>query len=95
MLQLLYATDSLSISGSRGSTLVCGQKQKFRNASKARTHAGRQLEKTQYEVPCPGKTVEIDIYRGPLPGLMVAEVEFPWTGKKARFVPPVVWYRSD
>jgi hypothetical protein len=35
MLQLSYATESLSMSASIGSTTVCGQKQKMRNAPRA------------------------------------------------------------
>jgi adenylate cyclase len=39
---------------------------------------GRRVEKRRYELPAPGGlTIELDVYGGPLAGLVVAEVEFP------------------
>jgi adenylate cyclase len=38
---------------------------------------GRRIEKTRYEIPAgDGLTIELDVYRGALEGLVVAEVEF-------------------
>lgn len=38
---------------------------------------GRRVEKTRYEVPGEGGlTIELDVYHGPLDGLVTAEVEF-------------------
>jgi adenylate cyclase len=37
---------------------------------------GRRIEKTRYEIPADGLTVELDVYAGALAGLVVAEVEF-------------------
>jgi adenylate cyclase len=36
-----------------------------------------RIEKTRYRVPWKGRTVEIDLFGGPLEGLRMAEVEFP------------------
>lgn len=38
--------------------------------------AGRRLEKTRYFMPFNGLEIEVDVYRGALSGLVVAEVEF-------------------
>ena len=38
---------------------------------------GRRVEKTRYEIPAgDALTIELDVYHGPLAGLVVAEVEF-------------------
>jgi CYTH domain-containing protein len=37
---------------------------------------GRRLEKTRYLIPAGGATIELDVYRGRLQGLLTAEVEF-------------------
>jgi CYTH domain-containing protein len=50
--------------------------------------AGRRLTKVRYDVPWKGRTIEIDIYRGRLAGLVVAEVEFDDERSCAAFVPP-------
>jgi CYTH domain-containing protein len=36
----------------------------------------RRLEKTRYEIPYEWQTIELDIYRGKLEWLVVAEIEF-------------------
>ena len=51
--------------------------------------AGRRVEKTRYEVPGDGGLVfELDVYAGPLRGLMTAEVEFSSVEASALFEPP-------
>jgi CYTH domain-containing protein len=37
---------------------------------------GRRVSKARYRVEEPGMTIEVDVYRGELDGLSVAEVEF-------------------
>ena len=49
---------------------------------------GRRLTKARYDVPWKGRTIEIDIYRGRLAGLVVAEVEFDDQRSCAAFEPP-------
>jgi adenylate cyclase len=49
---------------------------------------GRRLEKTRYTVPYGEFTIELDVYRGKLEGLMIAEVEFSSTEQSAAFSPP-------
>ncbi|HEX2278851.1 MAG TPA: CYTH domain-containing protein [Candidatus Tectomicrobia bacterium] len=56
--------------------------------------AGRRLEKTRYPMPWGGKQVEVDVYHGPLAGLVVAEVEFTSARESAQFtVPP--WFGNE
>ena len=50
--------------------------------------AGRRLTKVRYDVPWKRHTIEIDIYRGRLAGLVVAEVEFDDQRSCAAFEPP-------
>lgn len=38
---------------------------------------GRRVRKIRYEVPFAGVTIQVDVYRGKLKGLVTAEVEFP------------------
>jgi adenylate cyclase len=56
--------------------------------------AGRRLEKTRYQVPWAGRTVEVDVYHGALDGLVVAEVEFPSASESVQFAPPP-WFGSE
>ncbi len=50
---------------------------------------GRRISKTRHLVPlAPGLTAELDVYDGPLEGLLTVEVEFPSLEASARFVPP-------
>ena len=48
----------------------------------------RYLEKTRYEIPYHGARIELDIYKGKLHGLMVAEVEFASEQEANAFIPP-------
>lgn len=40
---------------------------------------GRSIAKTRHEVPHEGLTWEIDVFEGPLAGLVIAEIELPST----------------
>jgi adenylate cyclase len=51
-----------------------------------------EKERTRYEVD--GGTAEIDVYRGPLAGLVVAELEFSSEVEAAAFVPPL-WFGTE
>ena len=49
---------------------------------------GRRIDKTRYPVAAGGHTVEVDVYAGPLAGLVVAEVEFASREDAETFTPP-------
>jgi CYTH domain-containing protein len=49
---------------------------------------GRRAFKVRYKVRCGKRTVEVDVYRGPLEGLVTAEVEFPDEESAREFRPP-------
>ena len=49
---------------------------------------GRRLEKTRLTSLYAGRTIEIDVYKGPLAGLVVAEVEFDDADAAQAFEPP-------
>ncbi len=49
---------------------------------------GRRLEKRRHYVPYQGLTVEVDVFRGRLDGLVMAEVEFEDEETALSFVPP-------
>ena len=49
---------------------------------------GRRLEKVRYRIPHGRETIEVDVYRGRLKGLVVAEVEFGSAAAMRRFEPP-------
>jgi adenylate cyclase len=55
---------------------------------------GRRLRKVRYFVPHDGLTVEIDLYKGPATGIMVAEIEFPDRSSRAAFQKPD-WLGKD
>src|SRR5436190_340782 len=55
---------------------------------------GRRLAKTRYRIPHAGLTIELDVYRGALRGLVVAEVEFRSDSALRRFVPPP-WFGKE
>src|SRR6266705_4737138 len=56
--------------------------------------AGRRLRKLRYEIPWNDRLIEIDIYRGKLSGLVVAEVEFPNRVTCREFEPPP-WFGRE
>ena len=49
---------------------------------------GGVLEKRRYYMPYGKYTVEIDVYKGSLEGLIVCEVEFPTEEEALSFIPP-------
>lgn len=60
--------------------------------TKAETPA---VEKRRYLVPLEdGLTAEVDVYEGPLLGLMTTEVEFSTIEEAKAFVPPL-WFGKD
>ena len=46
------------------------------------------MEKTRYEVDAGGHTATVDVFRGALDGLVLAEVEFDSEEEATRFEPP-------
>jgi adenylate cyclase len=49
---------------------------------------GRRIRKVRYEVPHDGLTIQLDVYRRKLKGLVTAEVEFPDEDAAHRFQAP-------
>jgi CYTH domain-containing protein len=49
---------------------------------------GRKLAKTRYYLPYQGRTAEVDVFSGPLKGLVVIEFEFDTPEEKDAFVKP-------
>jgi adenylate cyclase len=50
---------------------------------------GRRIDKRRYEIPADsGATIELDVYRGDLEGLVVAEIEFASDRDADAFAPP-------
>ncbi len=60
-----------------------------------RTHSKRSVAKTRCKLPlADGLVAEIDLFRGPLDGLAMVEVEFPDEKSREDFVPPG-WFGRD
>jgi CYTH domain-containing protein len=55
---------------------------------------GRRLEKSRLTTMVDGRTVEIDVYKGRLAGLIVAEVEFDDVEAARAFSPPP-WFSRE
>ncbi len=55
---------------------------------------GRRVEKVRYEMDEGIWTIELDVYRGHLQGLVVVEVEFETVDESSRFVPPL-WFGRE
>lgn len=51
------------------------------------TRAAR-IAKRRYRIPCPGHTIEMDVYQGPHRGLITADVEFNSVRASRAFQPP-------
>jgi CYTH domain-containing protein len=51
-----------------------------------------EKERSQHEVD--GRTIEVDVYRGKLAGLVVAEIEFPSEVDAYAFTPPA-WFGAE
>jgi adenylate cyclase len=56
--------------------------------------AGRRVEKTRMTIPVEGAVAEVDVYRGPLAGLVTVEVEFDEADDASRFSPPF-WFGPE
>lgn len=56
--------------------------------------AGKRIKKVRYELIEGKWTIELDVYRGRLKGLVIAEVEFESVTESARFVPPP-WFGRE
>jgi adenylate cyclase len=50
--------------------------------------AGRRLRKVRHHVPTEAGKIEVDVYRGPLEGLITAEIEFSPGQRPGSFEPP-------
>lgn len=55
---------------------------------------GRRIAKTRYRIPYRGLTIELDVYRGKLRGLVVVEVEFASLSSMRHFDPPS-WFGRE
>src|SRR5678815_4414623 len=55
---------------------------------------GRRIEKTRYQIEWADKTIELNIFRGSLEGLVLAEVEFTSRQESEEFKPPD-WLGED
>lgn len=58
------------------------------------TTEGKRLEKVRYKIPHGEQTIELDVYRGSLEGLVSAEIEFDSSEASDQFVPPE-WFGED
>lgn len=54
----------------------------------------RQVRKVRYEIPLGDLTLEVDVYGGPLEGLVTAEVEFATVEASRAFEPPA-WLGAE
>ena len=55
---------------------------------------GQKISKTRYRIPHGDLTIELDIFRGDLTGLLVAEVEFTNKQRAEAFIPPD-WFGEE
>ena len=55
---------------------------------------GRRIEKIRYQINEGGQKIELNVFRGHLEGLVLAEVEFPSWEKSAEFEPPD-WFAEE
>jgi CYTH domain-containing protein len=80
------------LSVKRGAGAVRQETEVPLNASAARKlwplTKGRRLVKTRYVLPDAAGTIELDVYAGPLKGLVVAEIERSSIRDLNRFAPP-------
>jgi CYTH domain-containing protein len=80
----------LTVKGGRGQSRteveVPIAKSSFR--SLWRLTKGKRVQKVRYKIPLGQLTVELDVYRGKLRGLMIAEVEFESDRQLRNFRPP-------
>lgn len=55
---------------------------------------GRLISKRRYLIPLEPYTIELDVFRSPKDGLILAEVEFPSEEEALTFTPPD-WFGED
>jgi len=55
---------------------------------------GRRIEKIRYQINEGGRKIELNVFRGNLEGLVLAEVEFPSREKSEEFEPPD-WFGEE
>jgi adenylate cyclase len=55
---------------------------------------GLRVTKTRHWIPSGERTIELDVYEGPLEGLRTAEVEFPSEPDSESFEPPA-WFGDE
>jgi CYTH domain-containing protein len=55
---------------------------------------GRRIWKIRYLVPYEGLTLEVDVFKGDLEGMLIAEIEFDSEEASAEFEPPL-WLGLD
>jgi adenylate cyclase len=55
---------------------------------------GMRVTKTRHLIPAGERTIELDVYEGPLEGLLTAEVEFPSQRDSHAFEPPA-WFGEE
>jgi CYTH domain-containing protein len=55
---------------------------------------GRRIEKIRYRIDEGGQKIELNLFRGDLEGLVLAEVEFPSREKSEEFEPPN-WFGEE
>jgi len=56
--------------------------------------AGKRISKTRYNIPYRRWIIELDVYHGPLAGLIIAEIEFKSEKKSAAFKKPE-WFGRE
>jgi adenylate cyclase len=56
-------------------------------AALAKGH-GRKVAKTRYFLPYGGRTAEVDVFSGPLQGLVIIEIEFETVAERDSFAKP-------
>ncbi|WP_199856756.1 CYTH domain-containing protein [Nocardia suismassiliense] len=96
--RLRRAADELTLTAKRGSGLVRAEYEVRLGLAEFRAlwpaTEGRRVEKSRYRIGWQGTTIELDIYRGSLTGLLTAEVEFDSVAAADAFVPPA-WFGSE
>ncbi|MEO0166524.1 MAG: adenylate cyclase, partial [candidate division WOR-3 bacterium] len=55
---------------------------------------GRRIEKIRYKIKSDNKIIYLDIYKGKLKGLKIAEVEFKSVKEAKKFKPPE-WFGKE
>jgi CYTH domain-containing protein/predicted ATPase len=75
--------------GVRGESEEKITESRFRELCTAYSHPNwKPIKKTRYKIRFDNYTMELDVYRGELAGLVIVEVEFPSVEEMNAFVPP-------